>query len=150
MRLRKVKKQNISVVLVGEGPQEGALRVYAEQLGNEKEVLFMGRRNDVPSLLMAFDVFLFPSVYEGLGLVAVEAQASGLPCIVSDKVPAPDLTGNETKLGLNESNDVWSDAIIHVKSILDREEAGKSIAAGGYDIRTEARKLQEFYMKTID
>lgn len=145
----KKKKQNISVVLVGEGPLENALRAYAEQLGIEEETCFLGRRDDVASIMMAFDVFLFPSSYEGLGLVAVEAQASGLSCVVSDKVPAPNLTGHEVKLDLNENDDIWSDTVIQIESLLDREEAGKYITAGGYDIRAEAKKLQQFYMETV-
>lgn len=146
-RAVKAKRSDAVFVLVGEGPQEAELKEYARKLGIEKETVFLGRRQDVPSVMMAFDVFLFPSLFEGLGLVAVEAQATGLSCVVSDEVPAPDLTGYEVKLSLGENNDVWSDTILHVQTISDREDATESISAGGYDIKTEAMKLQNFYLE---
>lgn len=142
----KKKKENIAAVIIGEGPQEQELKEYARKVGMGAQTLFLGRRDDVPSVMMAFDTFLFPSVYEGLGLVAIEAQATGLSCVVSDMVPAPNLTGYVIKLSLDDDNDVWSDAIIQLRGLSNREEATEYISAGRYDIKTEVMKLQEFYL----
>ncbi len=141
----KVKKSNVKFVLIGEGPQEKELRAYCMKLGIESDTVFLGKRDDVPNVMMAFDVFLFPSSYEGLGLVAIEAQATGLSCIVSDEVPAPNLTGYEMKLSLDNSDDVWAEQIINFKSLAHREDAKNYISTGGYDIKNEAMKLQKFY-----
>ncbi|MBE6607646.1 MAG: glycosyltransferase family 1 protein [Ruminococcaceae bacterium] len=142
----KKQKNNAKFVIVGEGPQEAELKEYAEKIGIIDDLLLLGKRDDVPSVMMAFDVFLFPSLYEGLGLVAVEAQATGLPCVVSDEVPAPNLTGLEIKLSLDESSEFWAESILNVKTFEKREDAIEYITSGGYDIELEAVKLQEFYL----
>lgn len=143
----KVRKSNAKFVLIGEGPQEIELKAYSTKLGIESDTVFLGQRDDVPNVMMAFDIFLFPSSYEGLGLVAIEAQATGLSCVVSDEVPAPNLTGYEVKLSLDESDEVWADNIINNKSLEKRKKATAYIIAGGYDIKTEAGKLQNFYLE---
>ena len=74
-------------LLVGEGPLEEEIKGKVCEAGLEKKVLFLGARRDVAELYSAADMFVFPSLHEGLGIVVIEAQASGLPCIVSDAVP---------------------------------------------------------------
>lgn len=143
----KERKHNAKFVVVGEGPQELELKRYCEALGIASSVKFLGRRDDVENVMMAFDVFLFPSVYEGLGLAVIEAQATGLTCIVSEGVPAPNLTGYEIRLSLDEGDDVWAENIINGKSLVAREKAVEYIIAGGYDIKTEADKLSVFYLE---
>ena len=96
--------------------------------------------------MMAMDVFLMPSLYEGMPVVIVEAQASGLPCIISDYVPTPNLTGEVRVVQLSDDNKKWVDALLRVRDF-KREDATALIIKGQYDIAHEARKLQYFYIQ---
>ena len=96
--------------------------------------------------MMAMDVFLFPSLYEGLGIVVVEAQATGLRCVISDRVPAPNLIDNVQVLSLEQSDDAWAEALLNGGSNL-RANATQKIIDGHYDIAHEAKWLQEFYLR---
>lgn len=96
-------------------------------------------------VLEVMDVFLFPSLYEGLGLVVIEAQATGLRCVISDRVPAPNLIDNVQALSLEQSDDAWAEALLNGSSNL-RASATQKIIEGHYDIAHEARRLQEFYL----
>lgn len=98
---------------------------------------------------MAMDIFLFPSAFEGLGLVATEAQSSGLNVFVSENVLAPNLTGMEFMIKLTDSNDVWAEKTLKAKPMKKREEAVKMVKDNGYDIETETEKLQQFYIVAL-
>jgi glycosyltransferase involved in cell wall biosynthesis len=90
------------------------------------------------------DVFLFPSVFEGLGVVVIEAQATDLPCVVSENVPAPDLTGKLSVCQLENENEVWAKAILkQVPS--KRGDTSLLIREGRYDIVHEAVVLEDYY-----
>ncbi|MCD7944103.1 MAG: glycosyltransferase [Clostridia bacterium] len=78
---------SLRLVLVGEGEARKDIKIKAEKLGILNEVIFTGKSDDVQEWLSAFDMFVFPSVFEGFGIAAVEAQISGLPCVLSDQVP---------------------------------------------------------------
>lgn len=76
------------LVLVGAGPLEKEVRRQVDELGLVDDVVFFGLTDDVPAVLSSFDLFVFPSVYEGLGVAIIEAQAAGIPALVSDAVPS--------------------------------------------------------------
>lgn len=97
-------------------------------------------------LMMAMDVFAMPSLYEGMPVVIVEAQATGLRCVISDRVPAPNLIDNVQVLGLEQSDDVWAEALLNGGSNW-RANATQKIIDGHYDIAHEAKWLQEFYLR---
>ena len=79
----------------------------------EESVQFLGVREDVADILQAFDLFLLPSLFEGLPVTMIEAQAAGLPCVISDKVPVQcDITGNTKVVPLEVSTDKWADVIL--------------------------------------
>lgn len=144
------KYQNSSLILVG----DGELRQKCERLINEmnlnESVIFTGVRNDIPSLLSSMDVFVFPSHYEGLGMVVIEAQASGLPCIASKYVPREvNLTNMVEFLPIDDSEDVWVDKIIKHVNNKRREDTHNLIRENGYDIETAAGKLEEIYKSYI-
>lgn len=88
MAALRARLPDARLVLVGKGSLEAALRARARALGLAEQVLFAGARDDVPELLAAMDLFLFPSLFEGLGLAPIEAQAAGIPCLISDQVPS--------------------------------------------------------------
>ncbi len=106
------QKENAFLLLVGEGGLINAVLKKIEELHLEKKVKIIGKRTDVPDLLNAMDVFLFPSIYEGLGIALIEAQKMGLPCVVSDRVPSAATISNlVTALSLEDSKDKWACAL---------------------------------------
>lgn len=143
------KNGNSFLLLAGGGELENSLNEKALELGIDDKVLFLGMRDDISDIVQAFDVFVFPSTYEGLGLAVIEAQASGLKCIASDRVPfETKVTDNIEYLSLDESPVTWADAILNL-NVRNREELSKqameTIKVRGYDINFEAFKLETIY-----
>ncbi len=126
------------------------VQAKAQALGIAEHVRFLGVRSDVAELMQAMDVFVFPSLYEGLPATMVEAQAAGLPCIISDKVPPECILTNGLVdiMPLSAAPDAWSEKILE-KRDTPRADRHAEIAAHGFDITTEAVKLQEFYLEAI-
>ena len=127
------------------------IQAKAEALGIAEHVRFLGIRNDVAGLMQAMDVFVFPSLYEGLPVTMVEAQAAGLPCLISDKVPPECILteGLVDVLPLSAEPEIWAEKILEKKN-LPRTDRRSEIAAHGFDITTEAVKLQEFYLEAAE
>mgnify|MGYP002512034407 CR=1 FL=1 len=134
------------LILVG----DGELKAEIEKIAREKEIYnsidFLGNRNDVPKLLQAMDVFVLPSIYEGFGIVNLEAQCSGLPCVVSDKIPkSVKVTELVTFLSLEESAEKWADTVINTASGSIRKSRADEIAAHGFDIANSGAMLEKYY-----
>ena len=113
----------------------------------ENKILFLGSRSDVDNLLMASDIFLLPSIYEGLPVSTIEAQTSGLKCLVSDNVSDEcKLTDNIEFLDINDikSIEIWISKIIKYRNYL-RRDMSKYVRSKGYEIKDVALSLQEFY-----
>ena len=144
------KEPNAVLLLVGGGEDMAKIRSKARALGVAEHVRFLGVRSDVADLMQAMDVFVFPSLYEGLPVTMVEAQAAGLPCLISDKVPSECILtdGLVDVLPLSESPEAWAERILE-KRDFPRTDRRAEIANHGFDITTEAVKLQEFYIKTV-
>ena len=139
-------KSDACLVMIGKGEEQSGLERKCKELGIADKVMFLGARDDVNEAMMAMDVFLFPSLYEGLGLVAIEAQATGLKCVVSENVPCPDLLGKLCTKHLSEADDEWAKELANIDDSYQRTEAQKKVIEGGYDISHEAVKLQKFYL----
>lgn len=139
------------LLLVGGGEDMTKIQAKAQALGVAEHVRFLGIRSDVADLMQAMDVFVFPSLYEGLPVTMVEAQAAGLPCIISDKVPPECILteGLVDVLPLSAEPEIWAAKILEKKN-LPRTDRRSKIAAHGFDITTEAVKLQEFYLKAYE
>jgi glycosyltransferase involved in cell wall biosynthesis len=118
------QRADIWVLLVGDGPLRSEMEQRARDLGIAQRVVFTGVREAAPSLMAAMDVFLFPSLWEGLGIVLVEAQAAGVPCVVSDVVPeeASIVPGAIRRLPLESGVQEWTHAVL---SSLDRGTVGR-------------------------
>ncbi len=145
------QKENAHLLLVGGGEMQAELEEQCRNLGISDSVTFLGMREDVSQLLQCMDVFVFPSLYEGLGLALIEAQASGLYCFASDNVPTDACVSSLLQyLNLDDSIERWKDALLGVE-VYDREkcslEACRSIGKHGYDISAEALRLQEIYSR---
>ena len=134
------------LLLVGDGPLAEEAKARANKLGVGEHGHFLGGRKDVPDLLDAMDCFLFPSLYEGLGISAIEAQASGLPCLVSDRVPQ-DVKNLEdlTFIPIARGVQPWCDALHASQNSSDREQAYKKVVDQGYDITDMATYVEQFY-----
>lgn len=131
------------LVLVGEGKQRKEQERLASALCPEGSVLFLGQREDIEDLYCAFDVFCLPSEFEGLGMVAVEAEASGLPCILSSAVPRDaDPAGTAVFLPPNDE-EAWANAIL-AAAFTPRHPVDSSSFAT-YDIASQAIDLQSWY-----
>ncbi len=137
--------ENAVLLLVGIGPLQDSMKEYATTLGIDSRVRFLGIRHDINELMQAMDMFLFPSIYEGLGIVAIEAQAAGLPVIASDKVPdEAGITDIISFLPL-DSTDVWCKEINRLRNSYVRRDTMEEIKAAGYDIRDTAARLDGVY-----
>ncbi|MCH5249115.1 MAG: glycosyltransferase family 1 protein [Lachnospiraceae bacterium] len=134
-----------SLVIIGDGPLKEEVERRAKDIPN---IFILGKRDNVPKFLSAMDVFLLPSLYEGLPVALVEAQAAGLPCVVSNRYPVIDLIGKVKILSLEETDEVWAKAILDVEAG-DRSAATKLVSKNGYDIVLEAEKLLYFYLNIM-
>ena len=137
---------NSYLMLVGEGELKTSIQDKVKILGLEDYVIFTGLRSDVNELLQAMDVFLFPSLYEGLPVSIIEAQAAGLPCLISDKVPIEcKKTDLVYQLSLEDSVNTWADKI-HELSYVTRRDTYEEIKQSGFDIVENAKWLENFYI----
>lgn len=140
------RQENSVLLLVGQGPLVEEMKEKVKNLNLTDSVKFLGQRSDVNELYQAFDVFLLPSLYEGLGMVLIEAQASGLPCVASTEVPRIAQVTSEFKfVRLNDSEVIWAEEIMKLGRI--RKDNNFEISNNGFNIKEEVSKLQEKYFK---
>lgn len=136
------KKPNSKLLLVGKGELEEAVKNKCKSLGIENSVIFTGTRNDIPDLLSAMDAFLFPSLYEGMPNTVIEAQATGLACIVSDTITKEaNITGRVRYLNLSLPATEWALAVEESDSI-SRDDVRMFFEAAMYDIDSVVNQFQ--------
>ena len=139
------------LILVGIGPLKEKIESKVKKLGLENHVWFAGQRSDVNELLCASDVFLFPSLYEGLPVTLVEAQCSGIPIVCSDRITEEvKICPNFKMLSLNEGYDVWGESVLKYNfsgNSVNREKAHRLVQDAGYDSAKIVKELVEFYTK---
>ena len=142
------KKCNSAVlILVGQGDLEQNIVRKVENLGLQDSVVFLGLRTDVNEVMQAFDVFLFPSLYEGLPVTMIEAQASGLKNVVADTISKEaDITGNVVFISLKETAQYWAEKVLKYKEGYSRRNMNDEIGRSGYDIKEKAKWLERFYL----
>lgn len=144
------QKQNSILLLVGQGPKRKEIQEKVKQLGLEEKVKFLGQRKDVNRLYQAFDRFVFPSIYEGLGMVLIEAQCSNLYCLSSSEVPyIAKINENVEFLELSKSAKEWANKLIGDKNKLKREKFNEKIQEAGYDIKKEKNRLVKKYLELL-
>ncbi|MBQ9860452.1 MAG: glycosyltransferase family 1 protein [Clostridia bacterium] len=139
---------NAVLLLVGEGELKEEMQQKAERLGLGDSVRFLGLRTDVEDLMQGMDLFLMPSLYEGLPVVGIEAQAAGLPMVVSTEITEElNITGQVRFVGLEESPEAWTKAIDEALTGCERTSTAETLKQAGYDIQTTAAFLQDFYLE---
>lgn len=149
---REIYKLNKDAVLLLIGDtvgDESFLHVVKEKVNNyylNDNVKFLGMRTDVADLMQAMDCFLLPSRFEGLCLVGIEAQASGLPCYFSDTITKElEITNLCHFISLNRSAASWAKTIVE-GGVIKRKNMSRKIADAGYDIKSEIKNIEEFYL----
>lgn len=139
------KHPDSMLIMAGDGPLRPSMERKVAQLGLTDHVRFLGIRGDVSRLMQAMDLFVFPSLFEGLPVVLVEAQAAGLKCVVSETITREtDVTARVDFVSLNKSSDVWADRIL--ASSYEHADTAKLLSENGYDTTTMAKWLTQYYM----
>lgn len=142
---------NMKLMLVGDGEGKEKIQQKVRDMNLQDKVIFTGVRSDVNRLMQAMDVFVFPSLYEGLPVTMIEAQASGLPCVISDHVSEECIIIKDLVfcMPMEESSARWAEHILH-QSSRKRENYIKKLQERGYDISTAAKKLENFYLEKAE
>lgn len=139
------------LLLVGVGPLEADIHAEADRLGLTDRVIFLKNRSDTERLYAAMDAFAFPSLYEGLGIVLVEAQTNGLPCVISERIPREAVYGeNVATVALEDGAEAWADELLECKGVARSQKGADLTRSAGFDISTVAASLQEFYLKAAE
>ena len=133
-------------MLIGTGSLEASIKAKAKELGIESNVLFMGQRNDIDKCMQAMDLFVMPSIYEGLPFVMVEAQAAGLPCIISDTINDDAVICPSTlKMPLSQKAETWADKILDVLEEYIRIDTSNYLIDKGFSIENTVEYLETIY-----
>ena len=142
----KKTNHNSTLIITGDGPLLTQLKTKASQLGVMDSVIFSGVRTDVEKILCALDVFILPSFYEGFPVTLVEAQCSGLPCLISDVITSEvKITDLIAENSLSNPIEKWIESINKVLE-LPRKGRSEEIQIAGFDIKTTASELEGFYL----
>jgi len=135
---------NSILVLVGDGDLKNHIENQVRQYHLDDAVIFTGSRNDVPDLLQAFDYFVFPSKWEGLPVSVIEAQASGLHCLISDKITSEVKISPLVKcLSIDNGTRLWVDNILSTP--INRSDYTQEIISAGYDMEEVSKSMMHFY-----
>lgn len=137
------------LLLLGEGGEMVKIKEMVETFGIEDKVIFAGNKDNVNDYYHAMDIFLFPSLYEGLGMAVIEAQSSGLECIVSEKIPEEaHITESVHYLNNRDPDELWVEKILSINSNR-RVNNYKSIKAAGYDIEDTRTAIIDIYTEIV-
>lgn len=138
------RDKSVKALLVGIGPLFEEMQDKAQS----DNIRFLGNCDNVPEILCAGDMFLFPSLHEGLGIVLIEAQANGLKCVASDAVPPEADIGNGLldRISLKENNAAWIEKIYQAFENEDRKKKSELALESRYNIKTIGKHIEEFYL----
>lgn len=150
MKCISEKQKNVKFVFIGDGELREKIEKRIEEKNLQDKVHMLGARNDVNKWYSALDCLIMPSLFEGLPFTLVEAQASGLPCVVSDTVSSKaDLTGLVQYIGLEEGLDIWTDKILEECQMVRRDMTQQLVRAG-YSITDTANQVSEIIKKELE
>lgn len=138
------------LVLVGKGELLGKVKTKAENLGINSKIVFLGGRNDVNELYSAFDALLFPSHYEGLPVTLVEAQAAGLPCLISDSITDEiNISPSISRMSLEYTDEKWALQLKKILTTNKRLDNRINIIKSGFDISATTSRLCGVYQSNL-
>jgi len=142
--IAKKKEDAVLVLVGGNGELLEETKAYVKKLGLSEKVVFLGNRSDVPRLLSVFDVLVFPSFFEGMPNVVIEAQAAGLPCLISDTITKEaDVTGIVKYYSLEKSPLEWAEEAVKIGTSIERKSYVKEFKKAGYDIESVVNRFTE-------
>lgn len=144
----KKKQPDAELILVGTGPLEEKVRSKVADKGLTESVQFLGNRKDMNRIYQAMDVFVFPSLFEGLGIVAIEAQAAGVPIVCSEGLPPEtDITPIYRKLMLSDGTEKWAEVALDMaKNPIVHTDMQKYVINAGFDMSATAKNMEEYYL----
>lgn len=138
-------------ILVGRGGLEDKIKRKVQDMKLVDKVHFLGVREDIPELMIMMDGFVFPSIHEGLGIVAVEAQAAGLPCLISEGVPDEAIVTRCVKREqIAAGAKVWAETILDMYKNIPRINRLEEIRTANYDIYETVKQLENIYTKAVN
>ncbi len=145
-KIKSIYKDSV-LLLAGSGEMENEIKEKVKRLGLEADVKFLGLRDDVNELFQAADVFLFPSLYEGLPVTMVEAQCSGVKCFISDVIPQQCvMTEDVVSLSLDKPAEYWAERIAALSGGYERKDRYDDMVRADFDITSNAQWLCNFYL----
>ncbi|MCR4663689.1 MAG: glycosyltransferase family 1 protein [Endomicrobiaceae bacterium] len=139
-------KKNSVLLFIGEGPLEEEIKEKVNNLKLEKQVKFLGVRSDINNIYQAMDVFLLPSLFEGLPIVGIEAQTAGLPCFFSDKISKEVKIVNSHFISLKENSEFWAKKIIDICENFERTDTSEEIIKSGYGFVSTITAFENLYV----
>lgn len=142
--------ENVKMLLIGDGPLKKKIEEKVHDLGLEDRLIFTGMRNDVQNLLALMDVYVLPSIYEGVSVSLMEAQAAGVPFVVSTSAYSDEskVTEYGVAIDLNNSVEKWRDTVVEQMNHGKLKNAAQIVIDKGYDTSTVVKYVQEKYYKT--
>lgn len=137
---------NFKIILVGDGKLKEQIIQNIKNLSLEEKFILLDKRNDVQNIMMASDIFVFPSTFEGLGIVTIEAQATGLPVIASEFIPEEaKITDLYHSVSL-KNEDKWVELVKKIQAPADRVKYAEIIKKSGYSAKESALLLESLYI----
>lgn len=141
---------NSVLLLIGDGEEINRIKKLSLKMNLQERIIFTGVRSDVPALLQAVDIIIFPSFFEGLPGVILEAQAAGVPSLISDSVTKEvKITDLVMYCSLNKSSSYWAKAAVDFYKSKNRRNTQNEIVDSGFDIKTVSKWYQKFYKSLI-
>ena len=145
-------KKNAVLILVGDGPLKETIQDKVRRMNINDKVMFLGNRMDIAELLSTMDILVFPSYYEGFPNVILEAQTSGLPCLISDSITNEVIVIRDIcrKLSLSINPDIWAKTILELENVCNnRMTSFSNIKESGFSVENEIKKIEDIYNLAI-
>lgn len=145
------ENKNSVLLLIGDGPLEDKIKCKVNDLKLENNVYFLGVKDNVNEYMQAMDVFVFPSLYEGLGIVTIEAQCAELPCVCSTEIPIETKVTELIKyVNLRDDLLTWKENVINLLKVKEKLDYDLALLNSIYDINSENKKVEQIYKSIIE
>lgn len=145
----EIVKQNNSarLLLIGTGTMENQIKTKVKDMNLENKVLFLGEIDNVNEIIQAMDIFLFPSLFEGLALSLIEVQTAGIPILASENAIPKNINMFENckLLSLQENAKIWADTVLNMNKKNRSQENIEIIKKNGFDIKIETNKIEKYF-----